>query len=86
MSFCRGKKINLTQYNEINLSCLALGERAMVTAIPEHPLLHALGLRPGKVVESRGCQLFGGPLMIKAGDRKVAIGKKIADKITVINI
>lgn len=86
MSFCREIELTLPQDKIINLNCLSPGEKALVTNIPEHPLLHALGLRPGKVVESLGCQLFGGPLMIKAGDRRVAIGKRIADEITVIYV
>jgi ferrous iron transport protein A len=83
---CEENKLSGSPYNTISLSSLAQGGRARVIDIPEHPLLYALGLRPGKVVESQGCQLFGGPLMIKVGDRKVAIGKKIANEITVITI
>ncbi len=55
----------------------------MVIDVPEHPLLYLLGLRPGKVIQCLGCQLFGGPLMVKTGERQVAISKKIAEKIMV---
>ncbi len=84
MSVCQ-EKVLTSSLQSINLSSLAVGASALVVDVPEHPLLYSLGLRPGKVVQCRGCQLFGGPLMVRTGDRQVAIGKKIAEKI-IVNI
>ena len=82
MLFCQEKEIS-SAGPCIRLSSLPPGQRALVISVPEHPLLYSLGLRPGKVVQCRDCQLFGGPLLIKTGDRQVALGKKIAEEITV---
>jgi Fe2+ transport system protein FeoA len=82
MPICQEKLINAS-LQSINLSNLPVGTSALVIDVPEHPLLFSLGLRPGKMVQARGFQLFGGPLMVKTGERQVAIGKLIADKIIV---
>lgn len=82
MSLCQEKELNLN-IQSAKLSSLGPGSSAMVVSIPEHPLLYSLGLRPGKIIQCCGCQLFGGPLMIKTGDRQVALSKIIAEKIIV---
>ena len=82
MSICKERELSPITKNT-NLSSMASGSSALVVSIPEHPLLYSLGLRPGKIIECCGCQLFGGPLMIKTGDRQVALSKIIAEKIIV---
>ena len=82
MSICQERELD-SNIQSINLSSLAPGSSALVVSIPEHPLLYSLGLRPGKIIQCCGCQLFGGPLMIKTGDRQVALSKIIAEKIIV---
>ncbi len=82
MSICQ-EKVLTASLQSISLSSLRKGTSAMVIYVPEHPLLYSLGLRPGKEIQCLGCQLFGGPLMVKTGERQVAIGKKIAEKIIV---
>lgn len=82
MSVSQEKLIDSSR-RSINLNCLAPGSSALIDSVPEHPLLYALGLRPGKIVQCRGCQLFGGPVLIKTGDRQVALSLKIAETITV---
>ncbi len=82
MSICQ-EKVLTASLQSISLSNLKRGTSALVIDVPEHPLLYALGLRPGKVIQGLGRQLFGGPLMVKTGERQVAIGKKIAEKIIV---
>ncbi len=82
MSVCQERELN-SNLQSINLGSLAPGSSARLVSIPEHPLLYSLGLRPGKIIQCCGCQLFGGPLMIKTGDRQVALSKIIAEKIIV---
>lgn len=82
MSACQEKELN-SNIESINLNSLARGSSALVVSVPEYPLLYSLGLRPGKLVQYCGCQLFGGPLLIKTGDRQVALSKNIAEKIMV---
>ncbi len=77
------EKVLTTSLQSIELSNLRPGSSALLIDVPEHPLLYTLGLRPGKIIQSLGYQLFGGPLMIKTGERQVAIGKKIAENIMV---
>ncbi len=83
MAVCLEKELSPTVNNSTSLKCLDPGSSALVISVPDHPLLYALGLRPGKIVQCRGCQLFGGPLMIKTGERQVALSKKLAENIMV---
>ena len=73
----------LASGGSINLSELSKGEDAILVSIPEHPLLYSFGLRPGKMVQCCGYQLFGGPLLVKVGSRQIALGKKLAAQIKV---
>ncbi|AUX08815.1 ferrous iron transport protein A [Halalkaliarchaeum desulfuricum] len=65
------------------LESLEQGERAVVSGVPDHDLLSPLGVRPGNSVRVRGRQLFGGPLIVEAEGRRVAIDRSLADHIRV---
>lgn len=65
------------------LESLEDGERAVVCDVPEHDLLSPLGVRPGNAVRVRGRQLFGGPLIVEADGRRVAIDRQLAGRIEV---
>ncbi len=69
--------------NIISLTELPRGSRGVITDVPENPLLYPLGLRPGKELQCQGFQLFGGPLLVKVGERQIALSRPIAEKITV---
>ena len=45
--------------------------------------LEAMGLRPGIVITKISDQLFGGPIIIKAGNAEFAIGRHMARRIIV---
>jgi ferrous iron transport protein A len=77
------EKKNSVSMKNITLTRLDMGGNAIVVDVPEYPLLNSLGLRPGKAIQACGRQFFGGPIMIKAGERQVAVGKNIAEKIIV---
>ncbi len=82
MSYNRNKELNYSM-SRVSLCSLKPGSSAVVITVPEHPLLSSLGLRPGKKVQCRGRQLFGGPLLIETGERQVALGMKIAEKVMI---
>lgn len=65
------------------LGSLDDGEHAVVSGVPDHDLLSPLGVRPGNSVRVRGRQLFGGPLIVEADGRRVAIDRTLADHIRV---
>ena len=65
------------------LDSLDDGEHAVVSGVPDHDLLSPLGVRPGNSVRVRGRQLFGGPLIVEADGRRVAIDRALADNIRV---
>lgn len=70
------------------LSALEAGKRAVVEAIfPEHAELLAYvegqGLRPGQTVVLEEIVPFGGPLMVRVGERLVALGKEAAQHVFV---
>ncbi len=66
-----------------SLNQLSRGSKGVIVSVPENPLMFPLGLRPGKEFQCLGHQLFGGPLLVKVGDRQIALSRAIADKIKV---
>lgn len=46
-------------------------------------LLNSLGIREGVMVRAISRQPFGGPVVIKVGDRCVALAKEVASQIQV---
>ncbi|MBB5022512.1 FeoA family protein [Desulfurispira natronophila] len=54
-----------------------------LTAIPTHPLLSSLGLRQGSQVSIVSRQPLGGPIVIRLGQRCLAIARDIAEQIQI---
>ena len=65
----------------IQLNRLDYGCNGTIIQTPKNPLMHALGLRPGKKVCNCGYQLFGGPMIVKIEERQVALNKQILKHI-----
>lgn len=87
--FCREKEalgkevVCLSNCREKSLREAQLGERLIITKVPVHPLLPALGLRPGKKIALNGRQCFNGPLIADIDGRKIALGLDLACQIGV---
>lgn len=70
------------------LSALADGDPATILAVPEEDpgvltYLSSLGLRPGTSIVVESVAPFDGPMMIRVGDRAVALGQNLAMRILV---
>ncbi len=59
------------------------GGKGTIIFVPENPLIHLLGLRAGKVLQLQCRQIFGGPLLLKVGERKIALSRSLASKIII---
>ncbi len=87
--FCRcreklGKEsLCVSRCKQKSLAEARSGEVLIIKKVPVHPLLPALGLRPGKKVCLQGRQCFNGPLLALVDDRKVALGVELANLIEV---
>ncbi len=68
---------------EVTLKELPSGSNGIILNVPDNPLMYPLGLRPGKEVYSRGKQLFGGPVLVKVGDRQIAVSRAIAEEVII---
>jgi|TARA_B100001971_G_C18251240_1_gene578395 ferrous iron transport protein A len=72
---------------EICLSQLERGKEGIVKHIADSPgfrhKINSLGIRTGKNIRVISLQPFKGPLVIKVDGMKVAIGRGMADNITV---
>ncbi len=66
-----------------NLTEAGFGEELIIKSVPPHPLLPALGIRPGKKVCLKGRQYFNGPFLALVDGRKVALGFDLAQLIEV---
>ncbi len=62
---------------------LAPGTSCIILDVPDNVMLSTLGIRKGKVLQCRGHQLFGGPVVVKTGDRQIALQRRVAQQITV---
>ena len=69
--------------DKVSLNQLPRNTKAVIISVPDNPLMYPLGLRPGKELHCLGHQLFGGPLLVKVGDRQIALSRPMAEKITV---
>ena len=66
------------------LDLLFEGREGVITELPEHCLLAPLGLRRGKSLMVKVRQPFGGPVIVEIEGREVALSRKIAREIKVI--
>jgi len=84
--FHGGKGKNLLEGNgETTLKDLLPGEEAQIDIVPNKPLLPPLGFRKGKRVKVWAREQFGGPLIVEIDGRKIALARKIAHDITILN-
>ena len=67
------------------LDCLQLNEEGEIEAIPDQALLEPLGFRPGKKVCLRCRARFGGPVIAEVDGRHTALGRTLAQQITLRN-
>ena len=70
-----------------DLGSLKPGKRAIVTAIRGGigvtVRLDAMGIRPGIVLEKISGQPFGGPVVVRIGSSRIALGIGMAKKVHV---
>ncbi len=71
------------EQNTLSLAKLPAGASGIIISVPDNPLMYPLGLRPGKELQCRGHQIFGGPLLIRIGDRQIALSRTIAENVIV---
>lgn len=65
---------------------LRKGKKSHKYEIEESPNIHlltVLGIRRGIQVTIQSKQMFGGPIVVKAGNRSIAIASNVADEILV---
>lgn len=76
-----GKNTSPPNTTNLTLAQIPYGQDALILSIPEHPLMPSFGLRHGKKVKvySRGC--LGGAIVLKVGNRSIAIGSTLAHQI-----
>ncbi|WP_408954692.1 ferrous iron transport protein A [Natroniella sp. ANB-PHB2] len=79
LNFIGGKEELVEE--ELTLDKLKPGDKAVISAVPDHSLLSPLGFRIGKKVELKTKQPCGGPVVAAVEGRNVAIGRKLAKKI-----
>ncbi len=87
--FCRVKEnigkeaLCISNCKVKSLAEAGFGEELIIKSVPVHPLLPALGLRPGKKVCLKGRQYFNGPLLALVDGRRIALGSELAGMIEV---
>ena len=69
--------------SRISLPDIPEGSNGLIIEVPDLPLLASLGIRKGKILQCLGCQLFGGPMIVKVGDRQIALSRRVAKQILV---
>lgn len=67
----------------MNLYNMPSDTACSIRSIPESDLLKSLGVIPGATIRKLSSYGAGGPAMICLGDRHIAIGKKIAEKVII---
>ncbi len=70
-------------YREKQLIELEKLNKAIISEVPDHPLLPPLGVRKGKEVILKSRQAWHGPIIIEIEDRQVAIDPEIAAQIKI---
>lgn len=53
----------------------------IIEEMPKNPLLYSLGVRKGITISIMTRHPFGGPIVVKIGNRNVAIDKNLAQAI-----
>jgi len=76
-------KLDVELDNRVSLLELSTGNSGIVLDVPDNIMLSTLGIRKGKMLHCRGHQLFGGPVVVKTGERQIALHRRLAEKITI---
>ncbi|OPJ55827.1 FeoA family protein [Alkalithermobacter paradoxus] len=62
---------------------LKKNQKCTIEEMPSNALLQSLGLRKGIEVSVTSKQPFGGPIVVKIGNRSIAVDKNIAQNISI---
>ncbi len=57
--------------------------RCIIESLPQVPLMDSLGLRLGCAIQVQNRQPMGGPVVVKLGNRSVAVAREYAEQMTV---
>ncbi len=69
--------------DRIPLSRAPAGTSCTIEAVPKHPLLSPLGIRPGKQVSIEAHCMFGGPIALSIDGRTSAVHRSLAGEILI---
>lgn len=53
-------------------------QKCIIEKVPDNSLLLSMGIRKGTLVEVLTKQPFGGPIVLKSGNNKIAVDKVLA--------
>lgn len=67
----------------MTLDKFCCNQKCLIKKLPKIKLLNFLGVREGISISIKSVQPFGGPIVIRVGNRDVAISKEIAEQIEV---
>lgn len=57
--------------------------RCIIESLPQIPLMDSLGFRLGSAIQVQSRQPMGGPVVVKLGNRSVAVAREYAEQMTV---
>ena len=57
--------------------------KCIIESLPHVPLMDSLGFRMGSAVEVQTRQPMGGPVVVRLGNRSVAVAREYAEQMTV---
>jgi len=67
----------------MSLYKMKVNGRCVIETLPSIPLIDALGFRMGLPVEVQSRQPMGGPVVVRLGNRCVAVAREFAEQIMV---
>ncbi len=77
------EELGIALDNKTTLLDLAPGNSGTILELPEIVMLSSLGIRKNKVVHCCSHQLFGGPIVVKTGNRQIALHRSLAKQIII---
>ena len=67
----------------MSLYKMKANNRCFIESLPNVPLMNSLGFRMGIQVEVQSRQPWGGPVVVRVGNRCIAVAREFAEQITV---
>ena len=67
----------------MSLYTMKKNSRCIIESLPQVPLLDSLGLRMGSTIEVQSRQPMGGPVVVRLGNRSVAVAREYAEQMIV---